>query len=112
VEIELLAVAGAAYEVLDDRDDTFTFNPALISVLDDNVDSNDVPFNDTFPYYANAQSGQEHFHENPTEGPLGLAFGSFTVEAGATPRLYLVLLGVSLSLVGTVEFLRRRRTHR
>lgn len=66
VEIELLAVAGAAYEVLDDTDATFTFNPALISVLDDNVDGNDVPFRSTFPYMARAQSGQNHVHTNPT----------------------------------------------
>ena len=34
VEIELLAVAGAAYQVLDGRDASFSFNPALIGVLD------------------------------------------------------------------------------
>jgi hypothetical protein len=65
VEIELLAVAGAAYAVLDGRDTTFTFNPALIDVLDDNVDFNDVPFRNTFPYLAQAQSGQQHWHINP-----------------------------------------------
>lgn len=65
VEIELLAVAGAAYEVLDDRDASFSFNPALIGLLDDNVDGNDVPFRQYFPYFGLAQSGQEHIHQNP-----------------------------------------------
>jgi len=69
VEIELLAVAGAAYEVLDDRDASFTFNPAFIAVLDDGVDTNDVPFRSSFPFMALAQSGQEHFHQNATDGP-------------------------------------------
>ncbi|GAB4581952.1 MAG: DUF4331 domain-containing protein [Anaerolineales bacterium] len=68
VEIELLAVAGAAYEVLDDSDATFTFNPALISVLTDGVSANDVPFQATFPYLAMAQSGQTHVHQNPIFG--------------------------------------------
>lgn len=66
VEIELLAVAGAAYEVLDDRDASFTFNPALISVLDDGINANDVPFRSTFPYIGRAQSGQSHQHTNST----------------------------------------------
>lgn len=68
VEIELLAVAGAAYQVLDGRDAGFSFNPALIGLLDDNVDFNDVPFRDSFPYLGLAQSGQEHFHQNATSG--------------------------------------------
>jgi hypothetical protein len=66
VEIELLAVAGAAYQVLDGRDADFVFNPDLISVLDDNVDFNDRRFRSEFPYMALAQSGQEHIHDNPT----------------------------------------------
>lgn len=69
VEIELLAVAGAAYGVLDGRDASFSFNPAFIGVLDDGVDFNDVPFRSVFPYMALAQSGQEHFHQNATDGP-------------------------------------------
>ena len=64
VEIELLAVAGAAYPVLDGRDASFSFNPALIGVLDDGVNSNDRLFRNTFPYFAQAQSGQTHFHQN------------------------------------------------
>ena len=65
VEIELLAVAGAAYQVIDGRDASFTFNPALIGILDDGVNANDVPFRTTFPYMAPAQSGQAHWHLNP-----------------------------------------------
>ncbi|MFN8465819.1 MAG: DUF4331 domain-containing protein [Caldilineaceae bacterium] len=65
VEIELLAVAGAAYGVLDGRDASFSFNPALIGVLTDGVDHNDVSFRDAFPYVARAQSGQGHWHTNP-----------------------------------------------
>jgi len=74
VEIELLAVAGAAYPVLDGRDASFTFNADLIGVLDDGVDQNDVPYYknvtrdelpDTFPYLGVAQSGQTHWHTNP-----------------------------------------------
>jgi hypothetical protein len=66
IEIELLAVAGAAYGVLDDRDAGFAFNPALIGVLDDGLDGNDRPFRDTFPYLAMAQSGEDHIHTNVT----------------------------------------------
>ncbi|MCB0065328.1 MAG: DUF4331 family protein, partial [Caldilineaceae bacterium] len=74
VEIELLAVAGAAYPVLDGRDSSFTFNSDLIPLLDDNIDRNDVPYYmntqidqapSTFPYLAVAQSGQMHWHTNP-----------------------------------------------
>ncbi len=66
VEIELLAVAGAAYGVLDGRDSNFVFNPALIGLLDDGINGNDVPFQNEFPYMGVAQSGQEHIHQNPT----------------------------------------------
>jgi hypothetical protein len=74
VEIELLAVAGAAYPVLDGRDSSFSFNADLIPLLDDNIDRNDVPYYmntqidqapKTFPYLAMAQSGQKHWHTNP-----------------------------------------------
>jgi hypothetical protein len=64
VEIELLAVAGAAYQVLDGRDASFSFNPGLIKVLSDGVDHNDKSFRSTFPYFAMAHSGQTHFHQN------------------------------------------------
>jgi hypothetical protein len=62
VEIELLAVAGAAYSVL--APDSFNFNPALISVLDDSVDFNDKPYLATFPYASTPHQGQEHVHTN------------------------------------------------
>jgi hypothetical protein len=74
VEIELAAVAGAAYAVLDGRDAGFSFNGGLLDVLDDNINYNDVPFRGatttsgqptTFPYMAVAQSGQNHWHTNP-----------------------------------------------
>ncbi|MBI3957429.1 MAG: DUF4331 domain-containing protein [Chloroflexi bacterium] len=68
VEIELLAVAGAAYEVLDDRDPSFTFTGGLIGVLTDGIDANDKPFRSTFPYLAQAHSGQSHLHTNPILG--------------------------------------------
>lgn len=66
VEIELLAVAGAAYAVLDGRDAEFSFNADFIGVLSDGVDDNDIAFRSTFPYVATAHSGQERLHTNPT----------------------------------------------
>jgi hypothetical protein len=82
VEIELLAVAGAAYAVLDGRDASFSFNPALIGVLDDGIDTNDVPFRTVFPYMALAQSGQEHVHQNATDGLSLRAAGAEAEEEG------------------------------
>jgi hypothetical protein len=70
VEIELLAVAGAAYPALDGRDTGFAFDPSLIGVLDDGVYANDRPFRPLFPYMALAQSGQEHIHQNPAQEPV------------------------------------------
>lgn len=64
IDIELLAVAGAAYEVLDDRDASFSFNGALIEVLDDGLDGNDISFQHSFPYLAMPHSGEDHFHQN------------------------------------------------
>ena len=61
-DIELLAVAGAAYPVL--TDDNFNFSPSLIGVLSDSVDHNDKPFTTTFPYLASPHQGQEHTHTN------------------------------------------------
>jgi hypothetical protein len=51
--------------VLDGRDASFSFDPALIGVLTDGVDNNDMAFRSTFPYVATAQSGQSHWHYNP-----------------------------------------------
>ena len=56
-DIELLAVAGAAYSVLTPGD--FSFNPALIDVLSDHLDINDKPFRQTFPYLATPWQGQD-----------------------------------------------------
>jgi hypothetical protein len=56
-EISLLAVAGAAYSVL--TDDSFDFNPDLIGVLNDGLDTNDVPFLDAFPYLAMPHQGYD-----------------------------------------------------
>ncbi|MCE7982852.1 MAG: DUF4331 domain-containing protein [Caldilinea sp. CFX5] len=81
VEIELLAVAGAAYPVLDGRDTSFSFNPALIGVLDDGIDFNDRPFRSEFPYMALAQSGQEHIHDNPT-GQAAVESTTALIKAG------------------------------
>jgi hypothetical protein len=63
VEIELLAVAGAAYPVLT-TDTSFKYTPVLSSVLTDGVDYNDVAFLGTFPYVATPHQGQEHTHTN------------------------------------------------
>lgn len=60
-EIELLAVAGAAWQPLT-GDTSFSFNPALIGVLSDGIDRNDKPFRADFPYLAYAWQGQEHVH--------------------------------------------------
>lgn len=90
VEIELLAVAGAAYPVLDGRDAGFSFNPALIDVLDDNIDYNDETGLPVFPYIAPAQSGQLHKHTNT----------GFFVAA---------LAGAALLPVGGLVLLRQRR---
>jgi hypothetical protein len=72
VEIELLAVAGAAYQVLDGSDSGFSFNPALIGVLTDGVNQNDMLFRPYFPYFPEAQSGKTHYHENQ----VGPRFGA------------------------------------
>ena len=63
VEIEILAVAGAAYGVLDGRDADFTFNSAFIDILTDSVDHNDKPFLNEFPYLASPHQGQDHIHD-------------------------------------------------
>lgn len=86
VDIALLAVAGAAYQVLDGRDTSFNFNPDLIGVLDDGLYDNDVPFRRVFPYFALAQSGQEHRHQNPGRSLDATGAGLVTPEqtAGGT----------------------------
>lgn len=97
VEIELLAVAGAAYPVLDGRDASFSFNPALIEVLTDGVNENDKPFRATFPYVAQAQSGQAHWHTNPFFQvilPWIQKTLEFLAPAGAQPLALLTLPGL------------------
>ena len=64
-EIELLAVAGAAYGVL--TDDDFAFDPTLIGVLNDGLDNNDVPFQERFPYLALPHRGLD-FRSNGNWG--------------------------------------------
>ncbi|CAN5605849.1 DUF4331 domain-containing protein [soil metagenome] len=64
-EIELLAVAGAAYPVL--TDDDFKFDPGLIKVLNDGLDHNDVAFQNTFPYLALPNRGLD-FRSNAKWG--------------------------------------------
>lgn len=56
-DIELLAVAGAAYSVL--TADTFEFSADLIPILNDGLDTNDVPFQHAFPYLALPHQGYE-----------------------------------------------------
>lgn len=101
VEIALLAVAGAAYEVLDDRDAGFSFNAELIPVLTDGIDANDKPFRSTFPYVAQAHSGQSHLHTNPVLGvfvPLiqnamnGVKGADLATTAGVPVALLLVTI--------------------
>ena len=81
VESELLAVAGSACPLLDGRDASFTFNGDLVGVLTDGVDANDMPFRNSFPYLARAQSGQSHWHTNPYFNVLlPWAFKDFKME--------------------------------
>lgn len=71
-DTELLAVAGAAYDVLTINDQGFAFNPALIDVLRDNLDINDKPFRNSFPYLATPHQGQAWFAGG---GPNQQTFG-------------------------------------
>lgn len=104
LEIELLAVAGAAYQVLDGTEAGFTFNPALIDILTDRVNKNDVRFRKTFPYMATAQSGQNHVHRNPGDPPT--LDDSDDSDASVAIGSGLLVGGLAL---GGVMGLRRRR---
>ncbi len=113
VDIELLAVAGAAYEVLDGRDGDFAFDAALIGVLDDGLGGNDVPFRTTFPYMAQAQSGQEHRHQNPVAvlllpylSKVAITFGAIP---GSQPAAGLTSLAFAGVAVPAFIFMRRRK---
>lgn len=65
LEIELLAVGGAAYTVL--TGEAYTMPDVYFGVLarGDGIDANDIPLRTSFPYLAQAQSGQSHWHTNP-----------------------------------------------
>jgi hypothetical protein len=106
VDISLLAVAGAAFPVLTGED--FDFNPALIGVLSDNVNSNDVPFRPGFPYLAMAHSGQERVHDNPQGEPTSVSVGGVTVSSGSAPWMMVAAALASVALVGAMEARRRR----
>ncbi|MBX7236489.1 MAG: DUF4331 domain-containing protein [Caldilineales bacterium] len=116
VEIELLAVAGAAYPVLDGRDASFSFNPALAGVLTDGVDYNDRHFIDHFPYLATSHSGQERLHQNPF-APVYMPFQAHSYAATAMEVAKQNPAGAALAtaggmlLLGTplTAWLRRRR---
>ncbi|MFN8441926.1 MAG: DUF4331 domain-containing protein [Caldilineaceae bacterium] len=66
-EIELLAVAGAAYPVL--TDGNFDFNASLVKVLNDGVDHNDLEFSESFPYLAKPHRGLD-FRSNGGWGTI------------------------------------------
>jgi len=101
-DIELLAVAGAAYQALDGTEPGFVFDPALFDVLTDRVDDNDVAFRGSFPYLADAQSGQKHFHQNQ-KGP----FPPISLFR-SSPWLGIAAVPGSL-LLGLYVLLRRRK---
>lgn len=116
VEIELLAVAGAAYPVLDGRDAGFSFNPALAGVLTDGVDYNDKAFKDHFPYLATPHSGQERLHQNPF-APVYMPFQAHNSYAAAMAAAKENPAGAALAAAGGLlligapfsSWLRRRR---
>lgn len=112
VEIELLAVAGAAYPVLDGRDATFSFNPALAGVLTDGVDHNDKGFLDHFPYLATPHSGQERLHQNPF-APVYMPFQAHESYSAAAVELAKENpAGTALAVAGGMLLLGTPLTHR
>lgn len=70
VDIELLAVAGAAHAVLVEGS-SFAFNADLIGVLTDRVDANDMAFGSIFPYVTTPHSGQSPTLPNVNAGSGG-----------------------------------------
>lgn len=84
LDITLLMAAGVLYPVVDGRDNTFVFDPALLDTLSDAVNQNDVPFRATFPYLALAQSGQAHVHQAPTATPTNTPTATPTNTSTAT----------------------------
>jgi hypothetical protein len=117
VDISLLAVAGYGYEVLDDRDASFSFNPAFAAALDDGLSGNDVGFRDTFPYMAQAQSGQSHIHQNPFLSLMLPFLSKVALTVGDMPGGQPMAAGVtSLAFaavaVPAMVFMRRRKNGR
>ncbi|MEZ4674170.1 MAG: DUF4331 domain-containing protein [Caldilineaceae bacterium] len=115
VEIELLAVAGAAYPVLDGRDSSFSFSNTLIPVLSDNIDGNDVPYYKnalkeeapkSFPYVGMPQAGQVHWHTNPFFNvlvPWVMGANAFMEQNPLTATAPALIIGLPL-----LYFVRRR----
>jgi hypothetical protein len=99
VEIELLAVAGAAYQALEGNDPSFTFDSKLIGKLTDGIDQNDLAFSSAFPYLATAQSGQRHVHQNP----------SFKVFLGPIWPWFSLVVAPLPAALAAYAWLRRRR---
>lgn len=112
VETELLAVAGAAYPVLDGRDTSFTVDPALVQTLTDGLDANDRPFLGAFPYLAAPHSGQD-FRPSAAPCPDGggpsspNALQCFTV--GNTPRTPKFPKGVRAAVEDAVDGAKNKR---
>lgn len=103
-DIELLAVGGAAYGALvpeSDRDSSFSFDPALLNVLRDGVDSNDKAFSDSFPYFAISHQGQTRQHVNPETSNKDSGGGALSI-------LFLGVLS-TLGLIWGAARLRRSR---
>lgn len=112
IEIELLAVAGAAYEVLDDRDASFSFNPAFVEVLDDGLNGNDVSFRDDFPYLALPHSGEDHQHDNILKSFMPIAVQTsqaIQTQAEENPVAATAAAASGTALLGLPLFLWLRR---
>lgn len=62
-DIELLAVAGAAYNVTTTGEE-FEFNDVYFGALRDGVSRNDVRFLNSFPYAATPHQGADHQHQS------------------------------------------------
>lgn len=65
VDIALIAVAGAGYQVLDGDDTSFSYDSGFTKVLTDGLNSNDKAFSDEFPYMAMPHSGKQRMYQNP-----------------------------------------------
>ena len=84
-DIELLAVAGAGWQPLT-GDTSFTFNPAFIDVLRDNIDKNDKPFRKRFPYLATPWQGQEWFAGDSNQTMYNRSAADMPNEDGQQPE--------------------------